>query len=222
MPRIARVIAVGMPHHVTQRGNYRQVVFRNKQDRLLYLSWMEEYSEKYSLNVIAFCLMINHVHFIVIPENENALSKVFNTVHMRYSQYFNRTNRIAGHLWQGRFYSCVLSEPHFISAVRYVERNPVRAKLTENAWDWTWSSAAYHINRKEKPLIKLSDSDKYIETPERNWQEYLSLEEEPYLINNIRKYSLSGRPLGNEVFIRKLEEKLGKQLWSKKWGKRPY
>ena len=212
MTRIARVVAVGLPHHITQRGNYKQPVFRNNYDRQLYLSWIDEYSEKYSLKILAFCLMINHVHFIAIPETVNALAKVFNTAHMRYSQYFNKTNHLMGHLWQGRFYSCVLDEPHLIASMRYVERNPVRAKLVRTPWEWTWSSASYHINQKKVSLIKLYDFTKIIDMTDNSWREYICSEDNLEIITNIRKHSLTGHPLGKEIFIRKLEVKFGKKL----------
>ena len=194
MPRIARIVAVGLPHHITQRGNYKQPVFRNDYDRKLYLSWIEEYSEKYSLKILAFCLMINHVHFIAIPETETALANVFHIAHMRYSQYFNKTNHVTGHLWQGRFYSCVLDEPHFIASIRYVERNPVRAQLVKNPWEWPWSSASYHINHKEGSLIKLSNLSEVIDMTNISWREYICTEDNPKIIDNIRKHSLTGRP----------------------------
>jgi putative transposase len=127
MPRIARVVAVGLPHHITQRGNYRQDVFFDTDDRRQYLLWIGEYSAKYGLSVLAYCLMQNHVHFIAIPREANSLAKTFNAAHMRYSQYFNKKLKQRGHLWQGRFYSCVLDESHLMLASRYIERNPVRA-----------------------------------------------------------------------------------------------
>ena len=86
MPRIARVVAVGIPHHITQRGNYRQDVFLDDSDRRKYLLWIQEYSQKYHLNILVYCLMRNHAHFIAIPQKEDSLARTFNTAHMRYSQ----------------------------------------------------------------------------------------------------------------------------------------
>ena len=82
MPRIARLVAVGLPHHITQRGNYRQDVFLDDSDREKYLSWIQEYSNKYKLDILSYCLMQNHVHFIAVPEKEDSLAKTFNTAHM--------------------------------------------------------------------------------------------------------------------------------------------
>ena len=136
MPRIARLVAIGLPHHITQRGNYRQDVFLDDNDRIKYLSWIREYSDKYGLSILSYCLMQNHVHFIVIPEREDSLAKTFNTAHMRYSHYFNKKLKATGHLWQGRFYSCVLDGPHLIVAAKYIERNPVRARLVNKPWQY--------------------------------------------------------------------------------------
>jgi putative transposase len=145
MPRIARIVAPGHPYHVTQRGNYRQAIFRNDEDRARYLSWVNEYSRKFHLSVWAYCLMDNHVHFIVQPREEKSLAKVFSVAHMRYAQYFNKERKASGHLWQGRFYSCLLDEPYLMAAMRYVDRNPVRAKMVKSPSQWKWSSAAAHI-----------------------------------------------------------------------------
>ncbi|MBI4746619.1 MAG: transposase [Deltaproteobacteria bacterium] len=103
MPRISRVVAVGHPHHITQRGNYRQPVFEDEDDFIQYLHWLKEYCLKYSLNIWAYCLMNNHVHFLAVPMKDDSLSKTFNTLHVRYSQYFNQKRKARGHLWQGRF-----------------------------------------------------------------------------------------------------------------------
>ena len=157
MPRIARLVAIGLPHHITQRGKDRQDVFLDDNDKVKYLSWIQEYSIQYKLSILAYCLMQNHVHFITVPQREDSLSKTFNTAHMRYSHYFNRKLKATGHLWQGRFYSCVLDEPHLILAARYIERNPVRAQIVQKPWQWKWSSAKVHINKKEQSPIMLKD-----------------------------------------------------------------
>ncbi len=139
MPRMSRVVAVGLPHHITQRGNYRQDVFLDESDRNQYLEWVRDYSIKYGLSILTYCLMRNHVHFIAIPSKEDSLAKTFNAAHMRYSQYFNKKLRQKGHIWQGRFYSCILDEAHLILAARYIERNPVRAGIVEKPWQ-NWNS----------------------------------------------------------------------------------
>lgn len=211
MPRIARLVAIGLPHHITQRGNYRQNVFQDDQDYYKYIRWIQEYSIKHELSVLAYCLMQNHVHFIAIPNREESLSKVFNTAHMRYSQYFNKKLRIKGHLWQGRFYSCVLDEPHLIAALRYVERNPVRAKLVEKPWEWKWSSAAFHIDRGGF-LIRLENISKFMDVSFDSWKQYICSGEDEKFNQNLRKHTLTGRPFGTVMFAQALEKRFERKL----------
>ena len=99
----------------------------------MYLQLLRKYSEKYALKIGAYCLMNNHVHYVAVPMNDDSLAKTFNTLHMMYARYFNQKIGANGHLWQGRFFSCVLDEPHVYAAVRYVESNPVRVKMIDKA-----------------------------------------------------------------------------------------
>ena len=218
MPRIARVVGIGLTHHITQRGNYQQKIFLNHADKKQYLAWIEEYSKKFSLTIVAYCLMDNHVHFIAIPEKEDSLARTFNTSHMRYSQYFNKKIDKTGHLWQGRFNSCVLDEKHFICAVKYVERNPVRAKIVVKPWDWEWSSARAHIGEGES-IVTLKDIFELIDIPKNSWEEYIEEKEDENIVTNIKKYTLTGRPLGSDLFIKRLEEKFGRRLMALSRGR---
>ena len=154
MPRIPRIVIPGIPHHCVQRGNYRQRIFLNNNDRVQYLEWINEYRQKYALEIWAYCLMINHVHFIVVPKKMDSMAKTFSLAHMRYSQYCNSKLNRKGHLWQARFYSCPLDDEHLYEAIRYVEMNPVRAGLVEKPEDYLWSSAKAHItNKLEHPIL---------------------------------------------------------------------
>ena len=145
MPRRARVVFEGVVHHITQRGNYRQNVFEDDSDKSKYVEFIREYSEKYGMKIYAYCLMSNHVHFIAAPVKEDSLAMTFKYANMRYSSYFNKKNKRSGHLWQGRFYSCPLQFEHALEALRYVERNPVRARMVELPWEYEWSSAREHV-----------------------------------------------------------------------------
>jgi putative transposase len=144
MPRRARIVIPGVPHHVTQRGNQKADVFFRPADYKRYCGWANEYFRKYGLKILAYCLMKNHVHFIAIPGQPDSLALTFKNLHMRYAQCVNEARRTVGHVWQGRFYSCILDDAHLYRAVRYVERNPVRAGLVDLAWQYPWSSAAAH------------------------------------------------------------------------------
>ena len=207
MPRIARIVAVGLPHHITQRGNFRQNVFEDDEDRWKYLNWIQEYSNKYKLSTLAYCLMPNHIHFIAIPSREDSFARTFNTAHMRYAQYANRKMQRTGHLWQGRFFSCVLDEQHLMAAARYIERNPVRAKLVDKPWQWKWSSAAAHT-QKGKSLISLENIFAYIDLRSSEWEGYIVSEEDKDIVKSIKKHTHVGRPLGSSQFLDKLNNKL--------------
>jgi len=211
MPRTARIVIPDLPYHITQRGNYRQDVFEYDEDRLSYLSWIDDYSKKYKLSIIAYCLMDNHVHFIAIPRKEDSLAKVFSISHMRYSQYFNKKKKASGHLWQGRFYSCVLDEDYLVAAVRYVERNPVRAGIVRKPWRWKWSSAGVHVGQGDG-VINLENITTLIDTTVEEWKEYIDLDENEEEVEVIRKHTLLGRPLGTKEFIAKLGKRLGRVL----------
>lgn len=212
MSRIARVVAVGLPHHITQRGNYRQNVFHNADNRRQYLEWINEYSAKYGLSVLAYCLMLNHVHFIVVPSESFSLAKTFNAAHMRYSQYFNKKLNQCGHLWQGRFYSCVLDQSHLMLAARYIERNPVRAGLIKQPWQWPWSSAASHTNRNNGGLVKLGNLLGIVDMSNAAWERYIDSSEDENLLQDIRKHTYAGRPLGTLEFNKELEEESGRRI----------
>ncbi len=216
MPRIARAVAVGYPHHITQRGNYRQTVFESDEDYVQYLDWLTVYSRKYSLKIWAYCLMGNHVHFIAVPMEPTSLAKTFNTLHMRYSQHFNRKNKATGHLWQGRFYSCVLDERHLYAGIRYVENNPVRSRIVRKAEEYKWSSACCHVEKKTDPALS---EDCYIIGKIKDWSAYLREKDKSSLIDEIRQNTKTGRPCGDDGFVLRLEELLCRRLGALPWGR---
>jgi len=208
MPRTSRAVAIGYPHHITQRGNYRQQVFNTDEDYIQYLQWLKEYSDKYSLKMWAYCLMSNHVNFVAVPLKDDSLSKVFSTLHMRYSQYINQKNDNKGHLWQGRFFSCVLDEKHVYAAVRYVENNPVRAKIIVKPDEYKWSSAKTHVQKECNPILS---NDCYLSERIIDWAEYL-MEKDDEPAKNIIKNIRRGRPCGDESFVTMIEGLVGRRL----------
>ncbi|MBM4137244.1 MAG: transposase [Nitrospira sp.] len=216
MPRISRAVAVGYPHHITQRGNYRQTVFEKDEDYLQYLEWLKFYSKRYALKIWAYCLMHNHVHCIVVPMETDSLAKSFNTLHMRYAQYINMRNKTTGHLWQGRFFSCVLDEKHLYAGIRYVENNPVRARIVKKAEEYQWSSARGHVQGKTDPILS---RDCYIVERIRDWTAYLREKEAASLVDEIRKNTKTGRPCGDDEFVLRIEELIGRRLSALPWGR---
>jgi len=126
-----------MPHHVTQRGNRRQPVFFCDDDQT-YLDLMGQWCGEHKVHVWAYCLMPNHVHWIVVPKTEDGLRRAIGEAHRRYTRRVNFREQWRGHLWQGRFASFVLDEPHLLACARYVELNPVRARLTAAPSKYRW------------------------------------------------------------------------------------
>jgi len=129
MPRVARIVIPGVPHHITQRGNNRLAVFFVDDDRRVYLELLRAQSERFGLKVLGYCLMTNHVHLVATPAGEESLAKAVGRTHFLYTQYVNRLHRRSGHLWQNRFYSCALDEVHLWRAGRIWGRSFIRSCL---------------------------------------------------------------------------------------------
>jgi putative transposase len=145
MPRIARVVVPGWPHHVTQRGNNRQTVFFCDHDRQVYLDLWSNYCNLYHADLVGYNLMGNHVHLIPIPEFDTSLAKAVGRTNNDFSRWQNVQCNRTGHLWQARFYSCPVDVFSLWDVLAYIELNPVRAGLVQNAEDWKWSSARAHL-----------------------------------------------------------------------------
>jgi len=145
MPRAARLVLPGIPHHVTQRGNRRQPTFLCDADYALYLGLLRHWCRKTGTTVWAWCLMPNHVHLVLVPEREDGLRAALAPVHTRYTWEINQREGWRGHLWQSRFASFPMDEPHVQACLRYVELNPVRARLVVRPEEWRWSSARAHL-----------------------------------------------------------------------------
>ena len=156
MARLARVIAPGMPHHVTQRGNPRQETFFGEEDYQHYLELMTQFCRAEQVAIWACCLMPNHVHLIVVPQSAESLRRAIGEAHRRYTRWINFREGWRGHLWQGRFASFVMDEDHLLTAARYVELNPVRAGLVQAPSRYRWSSAAAHLRRRDDVLVQVA------------------------------------------------------------------
>ncbi|MBF0632719.1 MAG: transposase [Magnetococcales bacterium] len=154
MARIARVVAPGLPHHITQRGNRRQQTFFEEQDYQVYLDLMAEWCERFDVEIWAYCLMPNHVHLIAVPTVADGLRLAIGEAHRRFTRHINFRMKWRGHLWQERFASFPLDEEYLLAAIRYVEFNPVRARLTALPEEYPWSSARAHLSGQDDRLVK--------------------------------------------------------------------
>ena len=210
MPRIARAVAPGYPHHIVQRGNNRDKVFFARKDRQRYLSLLSQYAEKWGCTVLAYCLMGNHVHLLTKPEETESLYKMMQGVTLCYTQYVNRSYGRTGRLWESRYHSCIVDDERYLWAVAiYIEQNPVRAKMVKRAEDFPYSSAGAHISGAVDDVL----TEELFEAGDRKEYKRLVRAVIPKAeINDIRYHTKTGRPLGDETFMMAIQKKLGRRL----------
>ncbi len=217
MARLSRVVVPGVPHHVTQRGNRRQNIFFSVADYRAYLSLLATSSADAGCEIWAYCLMPNHVHLVMVPGDEDALRAALGEAHRRYTRRINFREDWRGHLWQERFHSFPMDEDHLLACVRYVELNPVRAKLAKRPERWRWSSAKAHLAGTDDALVSVAPLLERV----GDWRAVLrsGLDDEP--LERLRRHGRTGRPLGNEAFLDRLEKSTGRRLHRQKPGPKP-
>lgn len=216
MSRIARVEIVGYPYHVIQRGNRNQKVFFQENDKAKYLRILKIQADLFGLDVWAYCLMDNHVHLIVMPKQDGALTECISETHRSYTRMINFREGWQGHLWQGRFKSYPMDERYLWAAVRYVERNPVRAGMVDKAQNYFWSSARIHVMRQTNDLL----SHFHLLDGIKDWESYLSGTDEQENMELLRLHQRTGRPAGDKTFVDDLEAATGRVLAKRKPGPR--
>jgi len=192
-----------------------------EEDYEAYLSLVGQWCAQEGVSVWAYCLMPNHVHLIVVPSTEAGLARALGEAHRRYTRRVNFREGWRGYLWQGRFGSVVMDEPHLMAAARYVERNPVRAKLAERAEQWRWSSAGLHVRRRRDPLTESGWLRERTAGWVCTWGQYLHEDDDPELLEAMRRRERTGRPLGDEPFLKRIGKLLGRDLVPKRPGPAP-
>lgn len=217
MARMARMVVPGYPHHITQRGNRRQKTFFTEDDYRYYITLISKFAGQSKTQIWAYCLMPNHVHLVMVPSEEDGLRSALGESHRRYTRQINLRMGWRGHLWQERFHSFVMDEAYLLSAVRYVENNPVAARLCARAEDWKWSSARAHIEEKDDNLVQVKPMLDRVS----RWPDYLEGECWENDKDLIQRHTRTGRPLGSASFIRHLETKTGRVLALKTPGRKP-
>ena len=216
MPRIARVVVEGIPHHVIQRGNRNQQVFFSDEDRRTYLEILKIQMDLHRIQIWAWCLMDTHVHFVAVPSQREGFHRAFAETHRLYSRRINFREGWRGYLFQGRFLSFPMDEKHLYASVRYVENNPVRAGITPKAEDFPWSSARAHVLGAPDPIL----SRCYLEQEMEDWGGFLRSGTQDDDIKEMDHHARTGRPLGDVSFIDNLERLLGRRLLKQKPGPR--
>jgi len=216
MARMPRVVVSGYPHHVTQRGNRKKTFFCIK-DYQYYLDLMSEYAHQSGTEVWAYCLMPNHVHLVMVPGCEDRLRSSPGEAHRGYTRHINFKKGWRAHLWQERFHSFPMDENYLLATVHYAELNPVKAKMCSQSQDWIWSSASAHLAGSDDILVKVKPMLDRV----GNWRQYL-LKVDSSSNDLVAQHTRTGRPLGSDSFVKKLENICGKPLAPKKTGRKPY
>jgi putative transposase len=194
-------------------------VFFAPGDTEAYLDLLRIHARRVGLAIFAYCLMPNHVHTVAIPSCKDSLERALQAVHSQYAQRVNRMRGIVGHLWQGRYHSCALDANHFLNAVRYVERNPVAARLVQRAEDYPWSSAAAHCGLRADPLIEPASASSVLKAI-ANWSDWLAIEVPAECQKLLQRNSRLGLPCGSDEFVEELEKLADRDLRYRSWGGR--
>ena len=202
MPRMARIVIPGVPHHVTQRGNRRQPTFFSRDDYIAYRKIAAEAFRAAQVEIWAYCLMPNHVHLIATPGSAAGLANAVGNTHVRYTRLINRRYGWTGYLWQGRFASFPMDDDHLRKCIRYVGLNPVRAGLVDRADNWPWSSVAAHVENRFDPLIARGPVERVI----ANDVAFFETDVSELQRMRFRRASVEGRPLGSAIWISSLRQ----------------
>jgi len=203
MPRPLRHIVPEVAVHVTQRGNNRADCFRRESDYLLYLLHLRELCARLRCTVHAYCLMTNHVHLLVTPPSADACKTLMKQLAQRYAQHFNRAYGRTGPLWDGRYHSSVAPTARYvIGCYRYIELNPVAAKMVNHPAQYTWSSYRANALGKDDRLVVPHDAFLALgldAIAQRNaYIELVDQALDPTLLDEIRAATRGGYPMGSD------------------------
>jgi putative transposase len=216
MPRRARAYLSGMPYHIVQRGNNREACFYNSDNYRFYLSLWKTVSKRYGVAVHAYCLMTNHIHFLVTPTTEGAISRTMSVIGSRYAFAINRQMKRSGTLWEGRHKSSLIdSDNYLLACYRYIEQNPVRASMVFHPKEYEWSSYRANTSRfsswlePHKGYLSLGNS-----SADRiaSYTTLLAENLDNKSLSIIRKSSHYCQPVGDSGFREKIERKYGVKL----------
>ncbi len=224
MPRRPRVMLAGVPLHLIQRGNNRQACFFADEDYRAYLGWLEEYAQSSACAIYAYVLMTNHVHLLLTPRTSTGASELMKRLGQRYVQYVNRTTRRSGTLWEGRFRSCLTQEEDYVlGCYRYIELNPVRARLVGHPAEYPWSS--YRANAQGEPSTLLTPHRLYTalgndaEARQAAYRELFCYQLDPGTVDEIRAATNGNFALGGSRFQAQIAAALGRRVTQGKSGR---
>lgn len=224
MARLIRVSPIGVPQHIIQRGNNRQVCFASDEDMSAYLGWLKEYAKKYEVSVHAWVLMTNHVHLLCTPGSSGGISNMMQSLGRSYVRYFNQTYQRSGTLWEGRYKACLVQTEHYLLELyRYIELNPVRAGLVSDPADYKWSS--YHSNALGVQSELLTAHEIYLALGDNatsrraRYSDLFKADMDVQLLKEIQHCVHRGLAIGHEQFKQQIEVLTGKRVSAKKRGR---
>ncbi|PKO54324.1 MAG: transposase [Betaproteobacteria bacterium HGW-Betaproteobacteria-2] len=224
MARKPRLNVAGNPQHVIQRGNNRQVTFFAEEDYQFYLGCLTEAAQKYANDIHAYVLMTNHVHLLVTPNQLESIARLMQSVGRRYVQYINYTYNRSGTLWEGRYKaSLIQSERYLLTCMRYIELNPVRARMVKHPEEYKWSS--YRANGLGATNELITQHPEYQSlgiTPEQKQKAYQALFHThlaPETLHEVRTALNSELVTGTDRFKAEIEMTLGRRVQSKPRGR---
>jgi len=215
MVRPLRQVIPEFPHHVRQRGVRKNATFHEDSDYLLYIRSLRDACIEFVVKIWAYVLMTNHVHLIAVPKKEESISKALQKAHTTYSTYFNQKYGFVGHLWQSRPQMSVMDDTYTRNAIRYVERNPVRAGMVGRAEEYLWSSAAAHCGLREDLLLSPNPYTEEI----TDWSAWLAIDHAEKELLEIRRNLASSTPWCSPEILRQLETMTGRSLRPGKPGR---
>lgn len=223
MARLPRVHLAGVPEHIIQRGNNRQLCFASDDDFAAYAHWLKEYADKFQVQVHAWVFMTNHVHLLCSAKDSVGISLMMQSLGRQYARYFNRRYQRSGTLWEGRFKSCLVQEERYLLAVyRYIEMNPVRAGMVASPADYSWSSYACNALGKASELCQPHPCYLALASNAAERQHaYRGLfsQVDDALLDDIRNATKSGMALGNERFKQEVANLTGRRQQLEKRGR---
>ena len=213
MPRNPRFYLPSVPVHIVQRGHSRDTVFFEAQDYATYAYWVKEASKKYCVAVHAFVLMTNHIHLLMTPREGRDVSLFMQFVGRRYVPYINHKYGKSGSIWEGRYKaSLVQEETYFLTVMRYIELNPLRAGMVELPGQYRWSSFCHNIGTRKIGFITphpiyhgLGDNEK---ARQQAYEELFKGHIDEIDMKRIREAWQTGTPLGNDYFRERVEQQL--------------
>jgi len=217
MPRTGRLVIPGYPHHVVQRGHDRQAVFSEPADYRLYLDNLREFKDELEVSVLAFCLMTNHVHLVLQPgDDPSALGKLMKRLAGRQTRHVNRRAGRRGTLWESRYKSSPIeTDRYLLACCRYVELNPLRARMVSAPEDYAWSSVRQRLGLEPAWVDRDPSFEALARSPaerSRRYRRFLNEAVDPEERDMIRSAARRGQLTGSDAFIDRVERLVGRRV----------